>query len=368
MSLFDKIRGQERALSILRTAIRTGKAGGSYLFYGAEGIGKFTTALYFGMALNCESDDVPCGECNSCRKFLSFSHPDFIYLFPTPNIKFQLDGSLKDDKLTLEYEEYLEQRRDFPWRSYNFSQKVEIRVDAVRMLIHRISMSANEAKYKICLVESADLMNNNTANAFLKTLEEPPPNTIILLTSSRADFLLPTILSRCQKIPFSPLTVGDIQSELLQIHGVEASEARLIARLANGNLERSMQLMEEGNTEIRRQANNLKEIITRHDDLAFYDFLAENKGNPPLWLEKMIIHLQIALADLAFFEHDTSSIVNIDRTNLIEEMYNKYPDIDEKILDYVIFLESCAKQVKGNVNQQLILIEIYNRLSDLFSK
>ncbi|MCF7912703.1 MAG: DNA polymerase III subunit delta' [Candidatus Cloacimonetes bacterium] len=366
MSLFNKIRGQNRALKILKTAIHTKKAGGSYLFYGSDGIGKFTTALYFGMALNCESDDAPCGKCNSCRKFLSISHPDLIYLFPTPNLKFQIDGSFKEQKLGEEYTKFIEQRSNYPWQSFSFSQKVEIRIDAVRMLIHKISLSAHEAKYKICIVQDADLMNNNTANAFLKTLEEPPPNTIILLTSCRPDFLLPTILSRCQKIPFNQLSVNDIQSELLEKQGIEASQARLIARVANGNMERALQLLEEDDTQMRETAITLKELITNQDDLGFYEFLTRNKGNPPDWLASLIIHLQIALADLAFFEHNPEFIVNIDQTNIIETMYHKYPAVDEKILDHVRFLEDCQKKLKGNVNQQLILIEIYNRIGKLF--
>jgi DNA polymerase III subunit delta' len=366
MSLFDKLRGQDRALKILKTTIQKDKAGGSYLFYGSDGVGKFTTALYFGMALNCDSDDAPCGICNSCQKFLKISHPDFIYLFPTPNLKFQIDGSYKEEKLGKEYNSYIQQRSNYPWKSFSFSQKTEIRIDAIRMLIHKISLSPNEAKYKICIVQDADLMNNNTANAFLKTLEEPPRNTIILLTSCRPDFLLPTILSRCQKIPFNQLSVNDIQNELLEKQGIEASQARLIARIANGNMERSLQLMEEGDTLIRETASKLKELITGQDDLGFYEFLNQNKGNSPDWLANLIIHLQIALADLAFFEHNPEFIVNIDRTNIIETMYHKYPDVDEQILDHVRFLEDCQKKLKGNVNQQLILIEIYNRLGRLF--
>ena len=367
MSLFNKIHGQDRALGILQTAIQTDKAGGSYLFYGGNGIGKFTTALYFSMALNCENEDKPCGVCNSCRKFLSFSHPDFVYLFPTPNLKFNYDGSYKDERLGQEYEEYIQLRSKYPWRSYTFSQKIEIRIDAIRMLIHKISLSAHEAKYKICLVESADLMNNNTANAFLKTLEEPPKDTIILLTSNRPDFLLPTILSRCQKIPFNQLSVDDIQRELLEMQGIEASRARLLARIANGNLERALQLMEEGDTEIRETANKLKELIIDQDDLGFYEFLGQIKGNPPEWTANLIIHLQIALADLAFFEHNPEFIVNIDRTNMLEAMYHKYPQIDDKILDLIRFLEECQRKLKGNVNQQLVVLEIYNRLGRLFN-
>ena len=351
---------------MLHSVIDNDKIGGSYLFYGAEGSGKFTTALYFAMAINCTGDDKPCGHCNSCRKFLSFSHPDFIYLFPTPNMKFQIDGSIKEEKFLKEYEAFLESRRQTPWNTYAFSQKVEIRVDAIRMLIQRISRSANEAKYKVCILEAVDHMNRSTANAFLKTLEEPPKDTIMIITSSKPDFLLPTILSRCRKVPFLPLTVNDIQQELLEQHGVEATQARILARLANGNMEKALQLMQKGSTESRADSNTLKELIVAHDDLNFLDFLGKLRQNPPSWLPEIIIHLQISLADIAFFEHNQEFLVNIDRTNLIEMMYHKYPNIDEQIWEEIRFLEDCQKKLKGNVNSQLVLIKIYNHLCNLF--
>ena len=368
MSLFDKIRGQERALNILRTAINNKKASGSYLFYGNKGIGKFTTALYFGMALNCESEDKPCGKCVSCQKFLSFSHPDFIYLFPSPNLKFQLDGSYKEEKFSTEYESYIEMRRNYPWRNFSFSQRVEIRIDAIRMLIHRLSLSTHESKYKVCLIENVDLMNINTANAFLKTLEEPPSDTVILLTSSRPDFLLPTILSRCQKVSFNPLSIDEIQNELIEMHGVEASQSRLLARVANGSMEKALQLLEEGESEIRIEASNLKTIIIEQNDLDFWEFLANHRGKPPDWLEQIIMHLQITLSDLGHYRHNPNYIVNIDRTSIIEDMYHQNPQIDEKALDLIRFLEGCQKKLKGNVNQQLILLEIYKKLGDLYKK
>lgn len=367
MSMFNKIKGQSRALEMLSAVIEHNRIGGSYLLYGPNGSGKLTTALYFAMAINCQNSDPPCGVCNSCRKFLNLSHPDLVYLFPTPNMKFQLDGSIKEDKFFKEYQSYIESRRDTPWDTHKFSQKTEIRVDAVRMLIHRISRSANEARYKICIVESVDLMNNNTANAFLKTLEEPPADTIMLLTTSRPDYLLPTILSRCRKVPFLPLSVQNIQMLLLEEHGVEATEARIFARLANGNMEKALQLMQKGNTESRSDANYLKELIVARDDIKFMEFLGEIKNHAPSWMQEIIIHLQISLADLAFFQHNQEFLVNIDRTNLIEKMYHKYPDIDEKVWEEIRFLENCQKKLKGNVNQHLIMIEIYNHLCNLFS-
>ncbi|MCD4651742.1 MAG: DNA polymerase III subunit delta', partial [Candidatus Cloacimonetes bacterium] len=97
--LFSKIRGQQKAIKILEHALETGKCAQSYLFYGPAGTGKFTTALYFGMALNCldESEARPCGVCLSCRKLINFSHPDFIFVFPSPNLEMTPEGDVKND-------------------------------------------------------------------------------------------------------------------------------------------------------------------------------------------------------------------------------------------------------------------------------
>ena len=92
--MFSKIKGQDKAISILKRAIVNDKIANSYLFFGPDGVGKFTTALYFGMALNCHStlEKRPCGLCPSCRKFLSYSHPDMIYVFPTSKLDISLEG------------------------------------------------------------------------------------------------------------------------------------------------------------------------------------------------------------------------------------------------------------------------------------
>ena len=206
--MFRNIKGQERGISILINALKQDRIAQSYLFYGPDGVGKLTTALYFGMAINCqaESSRRPCGICNSCKKFLAFSHPDFNFIFPFPNpprSDISVDGSIKSEQSIEEYKGYIENKQKTPWKDYNFSKNVGIRISSIRMLEHRINLSANEARKKIYIIEHADMMNRQAANAFLKTLEEPPIDTVIILTTSKMHSLLPTILSRCQKVPFN---------------------------------------------------------------------------------------------------------------------------------------------------------------------
>ena len=101
--MFSKIKGQDKAISILQRAIENDKIANSYLFYGPDGVGKFTTALYFGMALNCHAilENRPCGLCPSCLKFLAYSHLDMVYVFPFPKESgrndISLEGEIKDE-------------------------------------------------------------------------------------------------------------------------------------------------------------------------------------------------------------------------------------------------------------------------------
>jgi len=196
--MFRNIKGQDHALQILKMAMDNDRIAQAYLFHGADGVGKFTTALYFGMALNCLSlsEFRPCGVCNSCRKFLAFEHPDFIYLFPTPNLQLTVDGEIKSPEGLRQYEAYIKNKIEAPWQDYYFSSSIEIRMESVSMLIKRLDFSIYEANWRVCIIEEADQMNIPTANAFLKTLEEPPRQTVIILVTNRLSMLLPTIRRR----------------------------------------------------------------------------------------------------------------------------------------------------------------------------
>ena len=200
------IKGQERALEILEHSLNEDKVAGSYLFHGPDGVGKFATAVAFAQAINCHAtkEKRPCGVCISCQKISQFTHPDLLHIFPFPKpdgnkADISIDGELKTEKILKEYEAFITNKKETPWRDYFFSKNSGIRIASIRMLEHRIRLSPNEAIKKVYIIEQADKMTNQAANAFLKTLEEPPADTVIILTSSKPSALLPTILSRCQK-------------------------------------------------------------------------------------------------------------------------------------------------------------------------
>ncbi len=367
--MFRNIVGQEKAIELLINSVRSGKVASSYLFYGKDGIGKFTSALYFGMALNCTNpnEGVPCGKCNSCKKFLDLSHPDLLYIFPTPNLEISLEGAIKSETMRGEYLAYLENKKNTPWKKFYFSKNTEIRIAAIRMLEHKINFSPIEAKYKIFIIEDAHNVNIKTQNAFLKTLEEPPDNTIIILTTSQPQNLLPTILSRCQKIPFNPIDEKTIKSELLKNPAIDSVSAGIIAKISNGSMEKALQLADQGFMEARKDADLLLEFIYKKDDENFFNFLKNFKSTTKNeLLFELINYIIIWLYDIVNIKINPEKLINIDKKDLLIKFYNLNPNIDEYNFKLISRLEELKLNLKGHINQQLILLEIYFFLTEFF--
>lgn len=192
MSLKD-VLGQEKALNLLRNSIRTRRVASSYLFQGLSGIGKRFTALNFAKALNCLSDGPEaCDNCPSCRKIDSDNHPDVILVEP---VKGKVEGLRPGEK------------------EKDKKGNREIKIDQIRMLTEKLSLAPFEARYKVAIIDEAELINEEAANAFLKTLEEPPSNTVLVLISTNPETLPETVRSRCISLAFKPL--GEKETEII---------------------------------------------------------------------------------------------------------------------------------------------------------
>jgi DNA polymerase III subunit delta' len=363
--LLSRIKSQDHVVRILKNAIMEDKLSHSYLFTGPEGVGKFTTALYFAMAINClaEKEKRPCGICTSCKKIESFTHPDFIYIFPTPNAEISPEGEIKDSKVLAEYERYLENKRNTPWKEFYFSGNIGIRVDAVRMLQHRINYSLIEGRYKAIIIERAEMMNVNSSNAFLKTLEEPPDDVIIIMVTSKPESLLPTIISRCQRMNFQKITRNTIENELSRRGDYDSVLVKTVARIANGNMEKAINLIGEQRSELRQKSQELIELIIDRDDLRFMEFIEQYKTSKTVreFIE-IIQYLIVWLSDLSFTLNCPEEVINIDQLPQLEYIAKSNPDLDEYTPDLIQFLEQMTKRLEGNVNPHLVGIEIYNRL------
>ncbi len=212
----SEIIGQDKAKELLRRAVDRRRMSHAFLFKGPTGVGKKTLAQVFAAYINCHAraQEEPCGECPSCRKFASGSHPDFLLIEP---------------------------------------EGAAIKIDQVRALKKALAFPPLEAQYRTVLLAEVHTMRREAANSLLKTLEEPPPGTVLILTGDEASGILPTILSRCQTIPFFPLPKAELAAHLRLEAELDAESAATLAALAEGSLGRARLLQKKGLLPLRRR-------------------------------------------------------------------------------------------------------------------
>lgn len=268
-----------------------------------------------------------------------------------------------------EHKAYIENKKKDAWKDFFFSANTSIRIESIRYLEHKISLSPNEGNFKVYIIEDAHEMTIQAANAFLKTLEEPPSDTVIILTTSKPNSLLPTILSRCQQIPFRSIPKRIIETKLSENPNLDDVEAKMYARIANGSLEKALRLADEGRIQSREKTLELIKMVLARDDLKFMEFAAAYRTSKSSnILSEIISHLIIWITDISYFQNYPDEIINLDKPDLLEALYELNPNIDDYATDFIEYLEKMQKKIEGHVNPELIIINIYNKLCDLFHK
>lgn len=205
---FASLRGHESAAAFLRKAAGDGCLAHSLMLSGSDGIGKRSLALAFAAWLQCSSrGEDSCGTCSGCRQVAAQTHPDLRLVSIA-------------------------------------SGKKEIGVDQARDLKHWISLRSAQGNTKIGILLDAEMLTVAAQNALLKTLEEPPAASILIVVTNNADALLPTVRSRCQRVPIRPLSTEVVAQLLVERHGVPRASAEDLARLAEGSPGRALALQD----------------------------------------------------------------------------------------------------------------------------
>lgn len=227
------IRGHAELVEQLRRSAKKGRLAGTYLFAGPAGIGKRTFATKLAQSLLCEvnaeADLTPCGHCPACQQVAALSHPDLEII------------SKPADKSFLPLELFIGDR--------------EHRMQ--EGLCHRISLKPFRGGRKVAIIDDADYLNQEGANALLKTLEEPPAKSVLILITTSAQRQLPTVRSRCQILRFRPLSFEDVVEVLLS-HECTSSreEAERWAALGDGSVAQALVWSDAGLREFREQFLN----------------------------------------------------------------------------------------------------------------
>jgi DNA polymerase-3 subunit delta' len=244
---FRDVVGHQRPLQILRKGIETGRVYPAYLFTGMEGIGKRLVALNVAKALNCPNQEGDaCDCCPSCQRMSKGVHPDLLQINPAGEA---------------------------------------IKIGQIRELQRFLAFKPYEARWRVIIVDGAERMTREASNAFLKTLEEPPQGTTIVLVATAIEGLPPTVLSRCQRIPFNPLSQEEV-TKILADH-LMAEEIQNLAPLAGGSPGRALRMDWEEVTQARGALPFvLSPSLGRRLQLA--QELAHQEGRGKIFLEILV--------------------------------------------------------------------------------
>jgi DNA polymerase-3 subunit delta' len=324
---FNKILGQDQAIQIITRALKNKGTSHAYLFYGPESVGKNLTAVAFAKALNCE-ESIPgdfCDTCSTCTKIDRKIHPDFFHVEPIKSSATAREGVIK--------------------------------VEEIRDLQKKMSFLPYEGKTKVAIIDTAENMNPQAANSFLKTLEEPPSSTVIILVAHNPFKLFPTIISRCQGVRFNPLPVSatrKIVNKKVEEGEIAPEEAELRTIRSRGQISKAF---EENVAEEALQREDLSQLLNKVSfdrmDLIF-NWSKACAGNT----EKIIMILD----ELAGLLRDTAFIKSGCQA---ETVYNKdlipklMPLANRKSLSAILKMHDCVHEAKfalqGNANKQLSL-------------
>jgi len=279
---FSQVPGQKDVIGKLLNSVNQQRVSHAQLLTGPPGCGSLALALAFAQYISCENRTPvdSCGKCRSCVKYEKLIHPDLHFVFPV------IRDKKNDDPVS---DNYIEQWRDFVRQSPFFTlnkwlDSIEVGnaqglifASEASEIIRKLSLKSFESDFKIMIIWLPEKMHPTAANKLLKMIEEPPEKTLFLLVSEEPDKIIPTIHSRCQPVKIPAFSKSDIINYLRERFPGTSSGLDDIARVANGNLIRAIELCQsedasEGNLE---RFKNLMRLAWKRDIISLVSWSEE---------------------------------------------------------------------------------------------
>jgi DNA polymerase-3 subunit delta' len=236
---FKDIKGQERSLAQLNGYLQNDRSASSYLFIGPEGVGKHLAAMTLAKAVNClEENSDSCDRCFSCSKIEKKAHPD-VHTIDAAALK---SAGAENDTVVHDSD--------------------AIKIEEIRRLQKEINLKPYEARKKVFIINDAHQMTAESSNALLKTLEEPPANSLIILVTAKPNLLFKTVISRCKMVKFYPLERNKLREIMKGEYACDEELAHFLAYFCEGRIGRAIKLKD---TDILGTKNRvIDEIVLHH--------------------------------------------------------------------------------------------------------
>ena len=310
--------GHEWAVDLLRQHVAQERMRHAYLFTGPQGVGRRTLALRLAQALNCLAPPAPgeqCGSCAACVRLQSMQHPDLAV------VQAEQEGAT-------------------------------LKVEQVRELQHTLALSPYEARYRVALLLRFEEAHPSAANALLKTLEEPPPQVVLLLTAESAESLLPTIVSRCEVLRLRPLAPELVDQSLQAQWGLPAERAHLLAHIAGGRPGYALRLNDNPEQMEQRQLwlRDLFMLLpaNRMERFAYARALAEQKET---LRDALLTWLSLWRDVLLCTAEARVALTNVDWAEAVQELAAHLDLVSARAA--VSALEDTLRRLERNVNARL---------------
>jgi len=313
---FKDIYGHEKQISVLQTSVARDRIPHAYLFYGMDGVGKRTVAEVFAKALNCRSNSIDaCDECPSCVKIDRGNHPDVVMI--------RAEGQF-------------------------------IKVKEIRDLQEQMKFRPFEGRKRIFIIDDADRMNSVSANALLKTLEEPSASNILMLITARPHQLPMTILSRCQHLRFNPLRRETIASYLQEKVSLDSHTSSLISLSSGGSIGKALTLHDDSYLTTRNVVFTIMSKIRMRDPLMVLS-LANDFGQERKEITERLSILMTGYRDALVYKEtgEVDRVINQDHIDVIKSVAENAAGRD--IVNSIRAVERAFNAVTQNANKQLTL-------------
>lgn len=362
---WSSVIGQDRVKNILQRSFITGKIPHSYLFHGPDGTGKDATAIVFAKLLNCIQPDgiEPCNVCSNCKRIAALQHPNFKIIVPLPVGNSEKEGDdpfrTLDQDMLAEYRQAIKDKAENPYYPISLTKANTIKINSIREIRKSISLAQAEQGRKVILISQAERMNSNAQNSLLKTLEEPAHNTVIILTTSHPDMLLPTIISRCQIMRFELLREEEICGGMLaQNEALDKQEAVLISKMANGNFRRAQELTGEDLIAQREEMIDiLRSILARSPAIWIKDIEKFLQSNDRYTVVRSLVLLNLWVRDALMLQHENAeAIINLDQQDPLEKFISHFSK--SELTSVIKSVERSIALVEKNIYLSLVLFNL----------
>jgi len=324
-----QIIGQDKVLNSLKQSLANERLSHAYLLVGPAHTGKMTLAINLAQALNCPSEDKPCGQCSSCQRILSGNHPDAVNISRT-------NGSESADQ----------------------TQHKNITIDQIRQMQQSVILKPYEGGHRVIIIDGAEFMSEEAANALLKTLEEPPQNTIFILLATEEASLLSTILSRCQKVDFKPMPIEAVKQVLIDNWQLNHQKADILSRLSHGAIGWAISAIDD-ETIIEQRSLNLERLVSLTESDITERFEFANEMATLFGKNRVLVRNRLELwlswwRDLLLTKYDCERFAtNIDKKEMLDEHSKSYsPD---SIHVMIKSIQETMRQLEQNANPRLAL-------------